>query len=139
MPKEEIAVVCAVVRKGDRYLAVQRSQTMREALLWEFPGGKIEAGETMLDALHREIDEELHATVSVHGILRPSYQQQERRRIVLHPILCRLTTTDFHLREHRAFEWISSREFGRLAWCPADLDILRNLQNPLLESSGWWL
>lgn len=135
---QELHVVCAVIRKDTYYLAVQRSQTMREALLWEFPGGKVEVGETLLDAIHREVQEELHASVSVHGILRPSYQKQTDKIIVLHPILCRLTSPDFQLKEHAAFRWIEPKDFDQLPWCPADIAILRLLEQAAVVDTGWW-
>ncbi len=89
----KLDVVCAVVRKGDRYLACQRSETMREPLHWEFPGGKIEVGETLIQALHREVAEELSAKVTIRGILRPSLAKQNHKVIALHALYVSGRTT----------------------------------------------
>lgn len=135
----KLDVVCAVIRKGDRYLACQRSETMREALLWEFPGGKVEMGESLIQALHREIKEELATKVTVRGILRPSVLQQNNKVIYLHPLLCVLEKgEEFALKEHKTFEWVTEQQFDSLEWCPADVDILVRLKDSQIESTLWW-
>lgn len=134
-----IDVVCAVIRDGDRYLACQRSEVMREPLHWEFPGGKVEMGESLFHALHREVLEELTAKVCIRGILRPSVAKQNHKVIILHPVLCVWKdNASFALKEHAALRWLGAREFSELLWCPADLDILDRLQDSQLESTQWW-
>lgn len=133
-----IPVVCAVIRRGDRYLACQRSEAMREALRWEFPGGKVEAGESLFAALHRELHEELAARVSIRGILRASSFEQNQKVIRLHALLCVLLSEDFQLKEHRSYRWLSVREFPELDWCDADLEILDHLRLGSLEDTRWW-
>lgn len=136
---QKLDVVCAVIRRDDLYLACQRSETMREALLWEFPGGKVEMGESLVQALHREVEEELAAKVSVRGILRPSVLKQNHKVIYLHPILCTWQDGgEFALKEHKSSQWINAKDFEKLTWCPADLDILVRLKDSQLESTRWW-
>ena len=136
---EELSVVCAVIRDGDRYLACQRSESMREALLWEFPGGKVEAGEGIVAALHRELQEELGATVSIRGVLRPSRWPKSNKIIVLHPLLCVLQSPELRLKEHKDSRWLRKEEFSSVTWCEPDLPILEILGMPALEDSRWWL
>ncbi len=134
----KLDVVCAVVRKGDQYLACQRSETMREPLHWEFPGGKIEVGETLIQALHREVAEELSAKVTIRGILRPSFIKQNHKVIVLHALLCQWQEgSDFRLNEHKDYTWVTQAEFSTLKWCPADREILEILSDPQLEATRW--
>ncbi len=134
-----IDVVCAVIRDKDRYLACQRSETMRESLLWEFPGGKIEKGESLIEALHREVSEELAAKVSVRGILRPSIAMQKEKVIYLHPLLCVWQDDAFFaLKEHKSSLWLKKEEFSSLNWCHADLEILEMLHDSSLEATQWW-
>ncbi|MBC7661077.1 MAG: (deoxy)nucleoside triphosphate pyrophosphohydrolase [Chitinophagaceae bacterium] len=133
-----IPVVCAVIRKQNRYLACQRSELMREPLRWEFPGGKIESGESLFAALHRELHEELAIAISVRGILRASTWKQNNKVIQLYPLLCLLVGDDFELKEHKAFRWVTLEEFGQLDWCDADVEILDILRNSGLEETGWW-
>ncbi len=112
---------------------------MREPLLWEFPGGKIEKGESLSLALHREVLEELTAKVTIRGILRPSVSLQNQKLIYLHPLLC--TWQDdgiFALKEHKSFQWVKPDRFFSLKWCPPDVDILERLQDSQLESTQWW-
>ena len=133
-----IPVVCAVIRKGDQYLACQRSETMREPLRWEFPGGKIEMGESLFAALHREMHEELATRISIRGILRASSFEQNHKVIQLHALLCVMVSDDFELKEHKASRWLTAKEFRELDWCDADLEILDLLQIDTLEDTRWW-
>lgn len=133
-----IPVVCAVIRRGDRYLACQRSESMREPLRWEFPGGKVEMGESLFAALHREVHEELAAKISIRGILRPCSFEKNNKVIQLHALLCGLVSDDFVLKEHSAHRWLKAEEFGELDWCDADLEILGILQMDTVEKTGWW-
>lgn len=133
-----IPVVCAVIRKGDQYLACQRSESMREPLRWEFPGGKVEMGESLFAALHREMHEELATTISIRGILRASSFEQNHKVIQLHALLCVMLQDDFELKEHKATRWLTAAQFHELNWCDADLEILELLKIDSLEHTRWW-
>ncbi len=137
-PLPIIPVVCAVIRKGDLYLACQRSESMREPLRWEFPGGKVEKGESLFAALHREVHEELAAKVSIRGILRPSAVEQNTKVIQLHPLLCVLLGEDFERKEHKSHCWLPAQAFQTLDFCDADRAILELLRMGPLEDTRWW-
>ncbi|MCX6131197.1 MAG: (deoxy)nucleoside triphosphate pyrophosphohydrolase [Proteobacteria bacterium] len=138
MNLNDIPVSCAVIRRGPHYLAVQRSAIMREPLHWEFPGGKIEAGESAYACLHRELDEELGISVDIRGFLGAFVHPQGAKRIVLLPFLCTLRQGKLELREHSASTWMTLPELARLTWCTADLGILKQLGSPALEETKWW-
>lgn len=139
MSIRDVPVACAVLRQGPLYLAVQRSPVMREAGLWEFPGGKVEAGENIFDCLHRELQEELGIEVRIHGALRAQTVLSGERRILLYPLLCTLLGGHFELKEHSDARWLTLPELTQLPFCEADLDILEVLHHPLLEETRWWL
>jgi mutator protein MutT len=134
-----VPVACAVLRDGPLYLAVQRSPAMRDPGLWEFPGGKVEPGETVFDCLHRELQEELGIDVQIRGALRAQAVLLGERRILLYPLLCTLLGGSFELREHSDARWLALPELVQLPFCEADLDILEVLHHPQLEDTRWWL
>jgi 8-oxo-dGTP diphosphatase len=133
-----VPVACAVIRDGPLYLAVQRSPEMRDPGLWEFPGGKVEAGETVFSCLHRELQEELGIKVKICGAVRAQTVIIGERRILLYPLLCTPNGGQFELKEHSDARWLPLLELRQLPFCEADLDILEVLHNPLLEATRWW-
>ena len=120
-------VVAALIWEGERFLACQRPANKARGLLWEFVGGKVEAGETLPEALIRECREELGITVSVNDVFME----------VLHEypdITIRLTVLNASIREgepqkleHNDIRWITTSETGFYPFCPADIEILHKL------------
>ncbi len=88
---------------------------------WEFPGGKMEAGETPEEALVREIREELSAEISVEY----DYPQFH---LTMHCYLCSLVTEALHLNEHEAAKWLTKDELDSVDWLPADLEVIEVLR-----------
>ena len=136
---QDIPVCCAVIRQGFDFLAVQRSASMRDPLRWEFPGGKLEAGETAFDCIHRELDEELKIQVNICGFMQTFAFLQGDKRILLMPFLCTLRGGEIKLIEHNASLWLNRAQLSSLTWCEADLGILKILDYSNLEHTGWWL
>lgn len=127
-----LRVVCAVfVDREGRYFAVKRPPDRRLGGLWEFPGGKIEPGETPEDALVRELNEELEFEAShleLFCSLTPVRHEYDFAIVELVPFLLRCHETPvFTLMEHTDFCWISRKEANALAWAPADIPILEQL------------
>lgn len=97
---------------------------MPEPLLWEFPGGKVEPGETEQACLVREIKEELNLSVTPVKRLTPVDYTAEDKTIELIPYICQYDHGTIQLSEHSAYQWVSPKDLHLYAWCPADKPIV---------------
>ncbi len=127
---KEIEVVAAIIRKEGRIFATQRGYGEWQDW-WEFPGGKMEVGETREAALRREIREELSAEISVDDFLCTVEHDYPKFRLRMHCFLCSLLTDGLHLNEHEAAKWLSIDELDCVKWLPADLKVLEELRKRL--------
>ena len=125
---KQIEVVAAIIRKGDKIFATQRGYGDFKDW-WEFPGGKMEAGETPEEALKREIREELSTEISVDELLCTVEYDYPAFHITLHCYLCSLLTEALHLNEHEAAKWLTKDELESVKWLPADLDVVENIKD----------
>ena len=105
-------------------LVAQRSATQSLPLKWEFPGGKIEPGETKAEALFREISEELGIEIEVVESLRSTTHAYPEFSLTLHPRLCRIASGIPVTHAHAKIEWCGPAELGDLDWAEADIPIL---------------
>ena len=119
-----IDVTCAIIRRKERTLAVQRSHGMDLAGHWEFPGGKIETGETAEDCIAREILEELNIRIRPVKQLIPVEHHYKDKAIRLIPFLCEITEWQIQLTEHAAFQWVSPDDIKTLNWAAADWKLI---------------
>ena len=103
-------VACALIEQDGLLLAAQRSARTSIPLKWEFPGGKIEVGESPQDCLHRELWEELEVSVVIGRALFPSTHRYEDFTVTLYPFVCALTTAEIVLREHEEIRWLAPGE-----------------------------
>lgn len=117
-------VACAILEKDGRILAAQRSTTMSLPLQWEFPGGKIQEGETPAVCLRRELVEELGITVTVLEALPPATHRYPSFTITLYPFRCAVASGTLALHEHAAIAWLQPDELHTLDWAPADLPVI---------------
>ena len=113
--------------KGDKIFATQRGYGEWKDW-WEFPGGKMEAGETPEEALKREIHEELSTEISVDEFLCTVEYDYPAFHLTMHCYLCSLLTEALHLNEHEAAKWLAKDELDSVKWLPADLDVVRKLK-----------
>ncbi|MBO6173058.1 MAG: (deoxy)nucleoside triphosphate pyrophosphohydrolase [Bacteroidales bacterium] len=120
---KHIEVVAAVIRQGDHIFATQRGYGDFKDW-WEFPGGKIEPGESREEALAREIREELSAEIRIEKHLKTVEWDYPAFHLTLHCFLCSLATEEMHLNEHEAARWLDKKSIYSLKWLPADEDIL---------------
>lgn len=120
-------VVCALIERGGLVLAAQRPMGKSQALLWEFPGGKIEEGEAPEAALAREIREELHVEIVVGERLPDAFHDYGKFAITLVPFVASLRDGgEPHAAEHAALRWCAPEELRSLDWAPADVPIVEN-------------
>lgn len=126
-----IEVVGAVIRRGDEVLIAQRMPGKHEALLWEFPGGKLEPGEAPATCLVREIQEELGATIRVGPILGEVTHDYDGRRIHLTCYWAELVAGEPRPLECHAIRWVRREELDAFTFAPADVPLVSKLKEHL--------
>ena len=125
--RRKIEVVAAVITDAQgRIFATQRGYGEWKDW-WEFPGGKIEAGETPQQALRREIREELDAEIEVGELLRTIEYDYPAFHLTMHCFRCRLANGHLTLLEHEAAKWLAPNELASVQWLPADEGIIAEL------------
>ncbi|MCS4594229.1 (deoxy)nucleoside triphosphate pyrophosphohydrolase [Brevibacterium sediminis] len=121
MPKKEINVVGAIIVDGRKILAAQRSSIMSLPGMWEFPGGKIEAGETPREALVRELQEELMCTAEIGEEVASTRYEYDFGFVTLTTFYSKLVDGSPKLTEHSEIRWIEAGELDSVEWAPADI------------------
>ena len=120
-------VAAAMILHGDRILATQRGDgTMKGQ--WEFPGGKIEPGETGEQAIVREIQEELATTIAPDRFLTTVEYDYPAFHLSMDCYLCHVVTGKLELLEHESAKWLSKDQLRSVAWLPADLQVIEYLE-----------
>ena len=123
-----IDVSCAIIIDSqNRILVAQRSATMPLPNKWEFPGGKVEQGETAKQSLIREIKEELDLSIIVVRRIASNSHSYGQKEINLIPFICKISGGEISLKEHQAYKWLKSNELLDLDWAEADVPIVRDL------------
>ena len=126
--KRCVDVVAALIWEKDKFLICQRPANKSRALLWEFVGGKVEPGETMEQALARECAEELAIHVNVGSRFLQEYHDYPDMRIRLTLFHCTIASGVPQALEHNALAWIHPSQIDSYAFCPADMDFLREIR-----------
>jgi 8-oxo-dGTP diphosphatase len=121
---KHIHVACAIIEENGKVLATQRSASMSMPLKWEFPGGKIEPGESAEECLQREVREEIGISVSVVLALPPHTHEYKTLTVTLYPFVCNISSGEIILHEHAALEWLRPKELATLDWAEADLSVI---------------
>lgn len=127
---KSIEVVAAVIRRGNEIFATQRGYGDFKDW-WEFPGGKMEEGETPQEALAREIQEELNATIAVGNLIETVEWDYPNFHLTMHCYWCELVSQSLFLNEHEASRWLTKDTIGMVKWLPADLAILETISKSL--------
>lgn len=134
-------VVCAVVDNEGKVLCMQKGQTRfaYTSFRWEFPGGKIEEGETPQQALHRELLEEMDYDVEVGPhIITIDYAYPDFS-ITMQAFLCKASSRIFKRKEHAASQWVSPEKLSLIEWCAADKPIAEVVKKMMEEGkSNCW-
>jgi len=125
---KQIEVVAAIIHDDEGHIfATQRGYGDFKDW-WEFPGGKMEAGETPEEALVREIREELSTEISVDEFLYTVDYDYPQFHLTMHCYLCSLVTEALHLNEHEAAKWLAKDELDSVDWLPADLEVVQTIK-----------
>jgi 8-oxo-dGTP diphosphatase len=123
-----IQVVCGVIENAvGEYLACLRPAGKHLGGQWEFPGGKVDPGESPEVAVARELLEELAVVVEVGSPLTPVIWHYTDRSIQLHPFHCSIVSGELRAVEHEQLRWCAPENFAELAWAAADLPILEEI------------
>lgn len=118
-----INVVAAVIMKEGRVFATQRGYgEFKDG--WEFPGGKVEAGESPEEALRREIREELEVEVNVDDLIDTIEYDYPAFHLSMKCYACTIAGGSPHLLEHEAARWLSADQLDSVAWLPADITLI---------------
>lgn len=121
-------VVAALIWKGDRFLICQRSAHKARGLLWEFVGGKVEAGETKAQALIRECREELGILLSVGEMFTEVVHEYPDLTVHLTLFHATVAAGEPQMLEHNDMKWITPDEISQYPFCPADVEILAKIK-----------
>ena len=129
---KKLEVVAAIIMYEDKILCMQRDKGKYEYMSYkyEFPGGKIEPGETRAQALQRELVEEMALEVEIGD--EDYYMSVEHEypdfTIIMHSFICRVESPAFVRKEHVDHKWLTRQELMTLDWAPADVPIVKRLQ-----------
>ena len=124
-----INVVAAIIKNGEgKILITQRNLKKSQGGLWEFPGGKIEKGETREEAIIREIKEELTIEINVESYLGEKVFEYPEKSINLIALNCRVKSGNIYLTVHEEARWVEKEELNSFEFAPADIFIVKKLQ-----------
>ena len=123
-------VVAAVIFREGKVLCVQRAEHEKEyvSLKWEFPGGKVDAGESREEALVREIEEELATEIHELQYLMSVEHSYPDFHLTMHAYACALKAGEVELREHVGLKWLAVEELDQLDWAAEDVSIVERLR-----------
>jgi 8-oxo-dGTP diphosphatase len=122
-----IEVVSAIIRKEDKILTTRRSLGDYKNL-WEFPGGKMELGETRGEALRREIKEELEVDINISSYLTTIDYDYPDFHLKMHCFICHIYDGQLYLKVHNDAKWLGLEELDELEWVPADTLVIEKLK-----------
>ncbi|HIU72706.1 MAG TPA: 8-oxo-dGTP diphosphatase MutT [Candidatus Aphodousia faecipullorum] len=125
-----IEVVAAIIRHGDKVFATQRGYGEFEGG-WEFPGGKMEPGETPPQALIREIKEELDTEIEVGELIETVEYDYPKFHLTMHCFMCTVKSGHLVLKEHEAAKWLTKNTLDSVDWLPADEGIIDKIKQKL--------
>lgn len=128
--KKVIKVVAAIIRDNDKIFATQRGYGEFKGG-WEFPGGKIEAGETPEEALVREIWEELDTEIAVGELVDTIEYDYPNFHLSMECFWAEVVSGDLILKEHESARWLAKDELDSVEWLPADISIIKSIRDEL--------
>lgn len=130
-----VEVVAAVIRDQNRIFATQRGYGDQKGG-WEFPGGKMEKGETPQEALIREIKEELDTEIEVGELIETVEYDYPKFHLKMHCFFCSVKQGNLVLKEHEAAKWLTLETLDSVDWLPADLSLIEKIRKSLKSSQS---
>ena len=124
---KQIEVVAAIIHDAEGCIFATQRGYGEWKDWWEFPGGKMEAGETPEEALRREIWEELETRVVVERLVETVEWDYPQFHLTMHCYLCHVESGHLELKEHEAAKWLNKDELESVNWLPADWELVRKL------------
>ena len=125
-----VKVVAAIIIQDNKVFATQRGYgEFKDG--WEFPGGKIEEGETPQEALVREIEEELETEIEVGDLLETVEYDYPKFHLSMDCFVCKIKHGGLILKEHEAARWLTKESLNDVEWLPADLSLIPKIKNLL--------
>ena len=124
---KKIEVVAAIIIRDGKVFATQRGYGEWKDW-WEFPGGKIEAGECPQEALVREIREELDAEIEVGELIETVEWDYHAFHLTMHCFVCSLVSESMHLNEHEDSAWLTRETLHSVKWLPADEGLILKIK-----------
>ena len=128
--RKTINVVAAIIQKEDRIFATQRGYGEFKNG-WEFPGGKMELGETQEEALKREIIEELNTEIEVRELIDTIEYDYPAFHLTMHCYWCFVKSGNLELKEHKAAKWLSKDQLYSVEWLPADITLIEKIKKKM--------
>lgn len=125
---KQIEVVAAIIHDDQRRIFATQRGYGEWKDWWEFPGGKMEVGETPEEALKREIWEELETRIVVEKFVETVEWDYPQFHLTMHCYLCHVESGHLELKEHEAAKWLSKDELESVNWLPADWEVVRKLK-----------
>ncbi|AUD65812.1 DNA mismatch repair protein MutT [Tenericutes bacterium MZ-XQ] len=129
--KKSIEVVAAIIRKEDKIFCAQRADKGELAKKWEFPGGKIELGESHQEALIREIKEELNTDIKVNDFILTVKHEYNSFILTMHCYECEVVSGSLNISEHIDSKWLTLLEMTNYDFAQADIPVIQHLINRL--------
>jgi hypothetical protein BACCOPRO_00607 len=120
---KKLEVVAAIIKENEKYFATQRGYGEFKGW-WEFPGGKIENGESKEEALKREIREELATEIEIDRFITTVHFDYPEFHLIMHCFICHITAGRPQLLEAKAAKWLDKNDLASVEWLPADRAIL---------------